>query len=223
VSSSTRENTGLVLADWERLTDRVLAICRIDRYFRSEARDWTQEILTVVARDLSRKNIRTFEEAYHYALAVLKNMRHDAQRWMIKREKTVSIDQETEEGRRVKQFIEQGTDSETPEAQYERTQKELTFMKLRLALHDCVGLAAGTLTDENLRLLVEYSKKESYDGDWTEYLAQKYGAKPGTIYTRVSRARDKLTGAAVDCMSHKGYALPEDQVKDYIDSYINEL
>ena len=223
VRSNPEENRGLSAADWDQLTSRILYLCKLDHYLRYEARDWTQEVIRVVARDLSCQNIRTYDEAYRYAVAVLKRVRYEARRQKIRGEKVVSIDQETEESSRVKQVTEQITNGETPQTLYERKQDEISFRRMKLALGECAGLAARLLSDKDLHLLADYHAQEFYDGDWTEYLAQKNGISPGALYTRICRALERITKATVECMKSKDYGLPKQEVKDYLTSYINEV
>jgi hypothetical protein len=227
VRSNPEDNFGLSAADWNRLTSRILSICSKDRYLRYGAEDWTQDIVAVVLSNLSRAKIHNFEQAYHYALAVLKRLRLEARREKIRGEKIDSIDQDSEESSPGSEVIEQLTVSKTPETEYERKRTEASFKEMLLALQECVAFAATLLTDEKLKLLANYHQSAFYDADWTEHLAQKEGITPGTLYTRISRALSKLTNDTLECMESKDYELPNElpqqEVKDYLISYINKI
>jgi DNA-directed RNA polymerase specialized sigma24 family protein len=227
VKSNPKDNLGLSAADWIRLTNRIRSICNHDRYLRYDAEDWTQNIVTAVLNNLSRAQIHNFEQAYHYALGVLKRKRFEALREKIKGEKIDSIDQDSEESSHGSKLIEQLTVNETPATEYERKRTEGSFKDMLLALQDCVAFAATLLTDEKLKLLADYHQSAFYDGDWTEHLAQKEGITAGTLYTRISRALNKLTNDTLECMKSKDYELPmelpQQEVKDYLISYINKI
>jgi len=227
VKSNPEDNLGLSAADWIRLTHRIRSICNHDRYLRYDAEDWTQDIVAVVLRNLSREKIHNFEQAYHYALAVLKRKRFEALREKIRGEKIDSIDPDTDESSPGGDIIEQLTVRKTPETEYERKRTDASFKEMLSALQECVAFAATFLTDEKLKLLANYYQSAAYDADWTEHLAQKEGITPGTLYTRISRAISKLTNDTLECIKSKDYELPKElpqqEVKDYLISYINTI
>jgi hypothetical protein len=227
VKSNPEDNFGLSADDWNRLTRRIRSICNRDPYLRYGAEDWTQNIVAVVLSNISREKIHNFEQAFRYALAVLKRIRFDAVREKIRDEKIYSIDQGSEESNPASKVIEQLTVGETPATEYERKRTEASFKEMLLALQECVEFAATLLTDEKLKLLADYHQSAFYDGDWTEHLAQKEGVPAGTLYTRISRALSKLTNDTLECMKSKDYELPRElpqqEVKDYLISYINKI